>query len=202
MDYALIVDDDRGSCLVLTKMLSSLGFVCDTENNVGNALRAFVSKKYRLVLVDCLLPDHSGWVGAQAIKQLSKNGQLPLIIGILSFPDEQMMRRCESSGMHGVLAKPITKATLSDCIQRLMVSESCTSGSSSICWKADMQLRSGVFPSTAGVISEQQVRSCSARTEQTSKDEPLERASSAPLQLSPFNIQEADPLGLGDLNTT
>ena len=131
-----------------------------------------------------------------------KNGQLPLIIGILSFPDEQMMRRCESSGMHGVLAKPITKATLSDCIQRLMVSESCTSGSSSICWKADMQLRSGVFPSTAGVISEQQVRSCSARTEQTSKDEPLERASSAPLQLSPFNSQEADPLGLGDLNTT
>ena len=43
---------------------------------------------------------------------LPRDGPPPVIFGILSFPDETLQQECESSGMHGVLTKPINKVDL------------------------------------------------------------------------------------------
>ena len=117
----LLVDDDRASCLLLKKMFSSLGYSCDIVHNASDALRAAASKTYCMVLMDCLLPDHDGWIASQAIKLLSRDGLAPSIIGILSYPDEQMHRRCASAGMEEVLIKPFCKKAVSDCIAKVLL---------------------------------------------------------------------------------
>ena len=116
----LLVDDDRGSCLLLKKMFSSLGYSCDIVHKVSDALRAAASKAYCMVLIDCLLPDQNGWIASQAIKLLSRDGLAPSIIGILSYPDEQMHRKCASAGMEEVLIKPFCKKAVSDCIRKVL----------------------------------------------------------------------------------
>ncbi len=73
-----------------------------------------------MVLMDCLLPDRNGWIATQAIKLLSRDGLAPSIIGILSYPDDQMQRRCASAGMEEVLIKPFCKKTVSDCIGKVL----------------------------------------------------------------------------------
>ena len=120
MNHVLLLDDDRGSCLVLKKMFSSLGYTCDIVHNVSDALRAAASKAYCVILIDCLLPEQDGWIASQAIRLLSRDGPAPSIIGILSCPDEQMQRRCESAGMEEVLIKPICKKAVSDCIGKVL----------------------------------------------------------------------------------
>ena len=114
----LVLDDDRGSCLLLRRIILSLGYTVDIVHNVADGLRAAASKQYCLVLIDCFMPDHTGWVASRAIKLLPRNGPPPAIIGILSYPDELMQRRCESSDMEGVLVKPFCKGALSDCLGR------------------------------------------------------------------------------------
>jgi CheY-like chemotaxis protein len=58
----LVVDNDRASCLLLTKMITSLGYTCDFVHNVVDGLRAAACKDYALVLVDSFLPMDYAWL--------------------------------------------------------------------------------------------------------------------------------------------
>ncbi len=112
----LLVDDDRASCLMLSKMVASLGYKCDVVYSVADGLRAAARKKYTLIMMDCNLPDQTGWVASHAIRLLPRDGPPPSIVGILSFPDDAMQCQCAAARMTGVIVKPYNKREISDCI--------------------------------------------------------------------------------------
>jgi CheY-like chemotaxis protein len=115
----LLLDDDHGSCLMLRKMIVSLGYSVDVVHNVADGLRAASCKTYRVVIVDCFMPDYTGWVATRAIKLLPRCGPPPAVIGILSYPDEHLQQRCETSEMEGVLVKPFCKGAVVDCLWKV-----------------------------------------------------------------------------------
>ena len=117
MNAALVIDDDLGSCLVLKKMITSLGLQCDFANNVSDGLRAAASRKYRFLFLDCVLPDHHHSVAVHAFKLLSGDDYSIAVIGIVSYPDKQMEIKLKNSGIIGVLAKPISKADLAEALR-------------------------------------------------------------------------------------
>jgi hypothetical protein len=63
-------DDDRGSCLLLKKLFTSLGYSCDITHSVSDALRAATCKSYCMALIDCLFPDQNGWTASQPMEQV------------------------------------------------------------------------------------------------------------------------------------
>jgi CheY-like chemotaxis protein len=116
MGTVLLLDDDRAACLILRQMFISLGYSVDTVHNVSDGLRAASCKNYSVVVIDCFMPDHTGWVASRAVKLLPRDGPPPAVIGILSYPDEKLQRRCESSDMDGVMVKPYCKRALLECL--------------------------------------------------------------------------------------
>jgi CheY-like chemotaxis protein len=119
----LVVDDDRASCLLLRKMITSLGYTCDFVHNVADGLRAAACKDYALVLIDSFLPDNSGMVAFSAIKLLPREGPAPAFIGIMSSQNEQMQCQLVSAGMAGVLAKPFYRTAVGERIGQALSHE-------------------------------------------------------------------------------
>ena len=116
----LVVDRDIGSCLMLRKMLHSLGFHCDMVHNIDDGLRSAASKEHSHIIVGCLMGDNGCWVFSHAIKLLPRKGPAPVMIGILSGSNPAMKRRCIEEGLNQVLIKPLSAAALSECMNFVM----------------------------------------------------------------------------------
>jgi CheY-like chemotaxis protein len=116
----LALDDDHASCLLLRKMITSLGYTCDFVHNVADGLRAAACKDYALVLIDSFLPDNSGLVAFSAIKLLPREGPAPAFIGIMSCHNEQMQCQLVSAGMAGVLVKPFYRTAVGERIGQIL----------------------------------------------------------------------------------
>ena len=116
----MALNRDNGACLILRKMGTTLGYECDITNNITDTLRAAHNKTYRIVLIGCSKYDRECWVALEAIKMLHRDRPCPLFIGIIPYPDEELRRRCESTGMAAVLAGPVFKAELAACLERVL----------------------------------------------------------------------------------
>ena len=113
----LVVDRDIGSCLILRKMIASLGFQCDIVHSIDDSVRTAAAKEYSLIMVGCLMDDKDCWVLSHAMKLLPRKGPSPVVVAVLSCSDPAMMRRCAEEGLNRVLTKPVSKAEVSECIK-------------------------------------------------------------------------------------
>ena len=185
-NLALIVNRDVGSSLLLGKLVAALGYECDIVHNMHDTLRASAAKTYDLVLIACFLSDKVCWVTCQAIKLLHSERRCPTLIGIISRPDPEMQQRCESFGMAGVLAQPVNKVALSECLRRI---------SSSV----DFQDHDAKSICSVRITDDCCVQSSSQQIMVCGKQ--ISAPKLAPLLLGGLNLQEAGPLYLGELNS-
>ena len=160
---------------MLRKLVVALGYECDAVHNLPDGLRAAAAKQYDLVLISCLVQDRSCWVAHQAIKLLYRERRYPLVLGVLSSNDSAMQKRCESSGMAGVLVHPVTRAALSACI-------GATAPAEVECAPLVSSEPKPIKPSGTGL----------------DKRSPSPELAAA---LGVFHLQEAGPLVLGELNS-
>jgi CheY-like chemotaxis protein len=201
----LVMDDDRGSCLLIKRMLSSLGYMCDVVHNVADGLRALVKNDYSVVFVDHMMPDNTGLVATQAIKLLYRDGVPPMIIGILSYPDEELQQRCESSGMKSVISKPYSKGELSDCLKHDVaqrsnnIAASCNRNNSSM--RTGISLESNLKPSEKR-HSDTECEVCKLSSMGRRMSLEGSSSSSSSLDLGEVMLQEAGPLQFGELNSS
>ena len=203
----LVVDDDRGSCLLMQKMLLSLGFSCDIANNFGEGMKAVYSKPYSFILMDCLLPDQNGWVASRVIKSLPiQCGDPPTIIGILSCENEQLRSRCETAGMERILVKPVHKKELRECLSGIICN---TTSSLATTLNLDSCNLNFEIESRKGSIFSDQVTAttdgacenfaqCQENSALSTEEKPRDTASSLNLV---WKLKEAEPLSIGELNT-
>jgi CheY-like chemotaxis protein len=190
--HFLILDDDRGSCLLLRKIITSLGYTCDFVHSVADGLRAAANTDYALVLIDSFLPDTSGFVALNAMKLLPREGPAPAFIGIMSNHDEQMQRRLVTAGMSGTLVKPFCRTTVAERIGQALsnkqgqitrcaqISLICGDASKKVCMN-------GRRNSGATLPLEQLESSCSNFA--------------TPLDLSEISFREAEDFTFRELNT-
>ena len=187
MQSVLLLDDDRASCLMLSKMLSSLGYQCDVVHNVADGLRAATKKKYSLIMMDCIMPDQNGWVASHAIQLLPRDGPPPSIIGIMSYPNDEMQRRCASACMAGVIVKPFSKGAVLDCISKARNHQQAITNSLCSCHSNPLASTDQDFKRTG-----------------SSRDLDSSLLLNASVQLDMVNsiLQDSDQLLIGELNLT
>ena len=133
----LIVDDIEFNISVLRRLLEGLETKCACKNKhrkyvihaagSGKEALELVYKQntlgggYRLIVMDCLMPEIDGWETCVAIHELYEQKRvriLPYILAYSAFDSREDVIKSQKSGMCGHLSKPCTQEDLCQAISQ------------------------------------------------------------------------------------
>lgn len=128
--YILVAEDDSIVQLVLKKMLERAGYNADFVSDGIEAISALESKKYDLVVLDCMMPRMDGFATSRFIRNACSraiNPTIPIIAMTgLTAKDDQV--RCLDAGMSIHVSKPVDSnlliAAIEQCLGRIEESDS------------------------------------------------------------------------------
>ena len=109
----LVAVDDDVNAQVALSLLERLGYGVDLVASGTDALRAWGTRPYDLVLVDQYLPDLDGLQVARCVRELERaDGRHITILGLTAGNQPADRERCGAAGMDGTLPKPIELRSL------------------------------------------------------------------------------------------
>jgi len=125
--YALIVDDNPSTLMVIKRYMESFGFRTDLAESGEKAIRlcqgAAQGKAYDLVVLDVRLPGMDGIEVARHIKK-TYTSDAPPIVMISALGNEFEIKRAKQIGVDSFLLKPIKQSLLFDSIMEIFGYES------------------------------------------------------------------------------
>jgi signal transduction histidine kinase/CheY-like chemotaxis protein len=117
----LLVEDNPVNLLVAQKLLSALGFRCETAANGDIALKRMQLEHFDLILMDCQMPVLDGYAATRRWRELeaqrADGGRLP-IVAMTANAMAGDRQRCLDAGMDDYLAKPVSREQLESCLHR------------------------------------------------------------------------------------
>lgn len=115
----LVVEDTRVNQEALLAQLRSFGLDAVLAPDAEHAVHEFQQHLFDLVLLDCDLPDRSGYVVAAEMRVLEDglSRQRCPIVAISASTGNEHAARCFEAGMDGMLSKPIQLAKLKTTIE-------------------------------------------------------------------------------------
>ncbi|MBE0586026.1 MAG: response regulator [Desulfofustis sp.] len=116
---ALVIDDLSDSRLIISKILSSLGFTVEALSSGEEALlrlqpESLSKKPVHLIMMDWRMPGLDGIEASRIIREELKL-TIPIII-MTAFAKDVQRGEAEAAGANGFLSKPIFQSTLFDAI--------------------------------------------------------------------------------------
>ena len=119
----LVAEDNPVNRKVAEAFFDSLGVTIDFANNGLEALAAWRSGNYRLIFMDCEMPELDGFETTRRIRAEEKSNSLTpvTIVAMTAYAMEGDRNRCLESGMDDYLAKPVRKRTLREVLERYHV---------------------------------------------------------------------------------
>ncbi len=117
---ALVVDDNKSSRKIFSRMLAGFGFEVEKANSGGEALEtlksaAITDDPYQLVLMDLKMPGIDGLTTSEKIKQDTLLAYLPIVM-ISGFLHDRDVQRGINLGIDAFLIKPVKKSVLYDTV--------------------------------------------------------------------------------------
>jgi len=145
----LAVDDSKMSRMVLDKVLQSFTFDVETAQNGRQALELLYSNDatspFKLVITDWRMPDIDGIELVQKIKGTSLLKNIPKIIMLTAYGQDEIRHRAEQVDLDGFMLKPFNRSILFDTIM-----ETVTNNGARIKKITPEEPRTGVPPNVAG----------------------------------------------------
>jgi len=120
----LVVEDNATNQLVVTMMLSQLGFSAETAENGRVAIDMLAEESeeppYTLILMDCQMPEMDGFEASRYIREHNLAGcdRSVSIVALTANAMKGDRERCEAAGMNDYLAKPLEPDALRDILNR------------------------------------------------------------------------------------
>jgi CheY-like chemotaxis protein len=111
----LVVDDNKFLRMVVSKMLSRLGYDVSSADSGENGLSIFFKNKFDLVLSDYEMPGMDGVAFACSIKKSSPRTRVVIMTGA---GKETVFSR-NSTAVDEVISKPFTLAQIDETIQNV-----------------------------------------------------------------------------------
>jgi CheY-like chemotaxis protein len=111
----LVVDDNNVFRIVVSKMLSRLGYEVSSADSGENGLRIFLKNKFDIVLSDYEMPGMDGVAFAYSVKKSSPRTPVVIMTGA---GKETVFSR-KSSAVDEVISKPFTLTEIDEAIQNL-----------------------------------------------------------------------------------
>jgi signal transduction histidine kinase/CheY-like chemotaxis protein len=111
----LLVEDNPVNCILTEKIFSKMGYKIDVVHNGIEGIKAYNSKKYDLIFMDCQMPELNGY---EATQKLRKSGATIPIIAMTANAMEGDREKCIDAGMNDYIAKPFKQKDLIDVVQK------------------------------------------------------------------------------------
>ena len=108
----LLAEDNLINQQVAIAMLASGGYHVDTVPDGAAAVRAVADRRYDAILMDCQMPQLSGYDATAAIRARERPGQHIPIIAMTAGARAEDRERCLAAGMDSYLSKPVSKDAL------------------------------------------------------------------------------------------
>jgi polar amino acid transport system substrate-binding protein len=117
----LLAEDNLTNQMVIKRQLGFLGYSCEIAGDGREALEAWRSRDFALILSDCNMPKMGGKEMTVVIrKEEAKTGDRMPIIAISASVSPEEMRRCLEAGMDSHLPKPVTLEMLKEKLSEWM----------------------------------------------------------------------------------
>ena len=102
---------------VLGRIVTNLGCEGHIVSNGREAVDAFRTGAFDLVLMDCQMPEVDGFAATERIRALEEGGRTP-IIAVTANAMQGDRERCLASGMDDYITKPINRSELITLLER------------------------------------------------------------------------------------
>jgi len=114
----LLVEDNPLDQLVVSMVLQRIGYHPRLATGYDAALTTLQSEPFDLVLMDLVLPDHTGWDLTTAVRSHEGPNRETPIVAVTGRIGDEDRARCLDVGMNDFLAKPIDLETLATTVER------------------------------------------------------------------------------------
>jgi CheY-like chemotaxis protein len=119
----LVAEDDGVNRMVAVHLLKRLGYQVDAVNDGREAVAAWQSERYDLIVMDCQMPVLDGYRATREIRSLETDGRHIPIIALTANAMPDAERQCKAAGMDAYIAKPIDRDQLEACLDRYFVED-------------------------------------------------------------------------------
>jgi signal transduction histidine kinase/ligand-binding sensor domain-containing protein/CheY-like chemotaxis protein/HPt (histidine-containing phosphotransfer) domain-containing protein len=114
----LLAEDNFVNQKVARGALETLGYRVDIVSNGAEAVAAWRTGRYSLILMDCQMPVMDGYQASREIRAI-ENGQKHIpIIALTADAMKGAEEQCRDAGMDEYLTKPLNRTHLRDAIER------------------------------------------------------------------------------------
>ena len=122
----LLAEDNEVNQEVAIGMLMALGCDADVAANGIEAMEAVRNKRYDLVLMDCHMPEMSGFDASREIREYENQQGLPRlpIVALTADVKKGIEAECTEAGMDAYLSKPFSQDKLATTLAQWLVAES------------------------------------------------------------------------------
>jgi CheY-like chemotaxis protein len=117
----LVAEDNSVNQMVALAQLKGLGFAAQAVANGKEAVDAFASGQFHLILMDCQMPEMDGYEAAQKIRSLeAKSGTRIPIIALTANAMKEDEDKCLQFGMDDFISKPVKKEQLQEKLEQYL----------------------------------------------------------------------------------
>ena len=114
----LVAEDNAVNQKVALRMLERLGIRADVAANGREAVEMQKLVHYDLILMDCQMPEMTGYEASGAIRLMEGSERQTVIVAMTAEALEGCRERCLESGMDDFITKPVKIETLIESIRR------------------------------------------------------------------------------------
>jgi len=119
----LLAEDNVVNQKVALGILEKMGYKVDVVSNGADALTAWQSGRYHLILMDCQMPVMDGYEAARQIRLRERGASHIPIIAFTADAMSDAAERCLEAGMDDYLTKPLDRERLTEAIDRQLASQ-------------------------------------------------------------------------------
>jgi signal transduction histidine kinase/ligand-binding sensor domain-containing protein/CheY-like chemotaxis protein/HPt (histidine-containing phosphotransfer) domain-containing protein len=114
----LLAEDNLVNQKVARGTLKRLGYEVDIVSNGADAVAAWETGRYQLILMDCQMPVMDGYQAAREIRLRERGAKRIPIIALTADAMKGAEQQCRDAGMDDYLSKPLDRARLGETIDR------------------------------------------------------------------------------------
>jgi signal transduction histidine kinase/DNA-binding response OmpR family regulator len=118
----LLAEDNLVNQKVAAHALKKLGCLVEVVGTGAQAVKAWESARYELILMDCQMPELDGYEATREIRRREAGRQQIPIVALTAHAMHGAQPECLAAGMNDYLTKPLDRAELQACLERWLPS--------------------------------------------------------------------------------
>ncbi len=116
----LLAEDQPINQKVAAHTLQKMGYSVDIVENGREAVRAWATGRYALILMDCQMPELDGFEATREIRRRETGGARIPIVALTAHAIKGADLECKAAGMDDYIAKPLDRDRLRSCLEQLI----------------------------------------------------------------------------------